>query len=74
MKKPLLFFHLFNSIVPSNHKQRLQSIETGVEELDEEKLPKLLELKYHTVGDGAKHLGGVDVVRETFLGFQKVVV
>lgn len=46
-------------------------IETGVEELDEEKLPKLLELKYHTVGDGAKHLGGVGVVRETFIGFQK---
>lgn len=46
-------------------------IESGVEELDEEKLPKLLELKYHTVGDGAEKLGGVGLVRETFFGFQK---
>lgn len=46
-------------------------IETGVEELDEEKLPKLLELKYHTVRDGAEKLGGVGIVRETFIGFQK---
>lgn len=46
-------------------------IETGVEELDEEKLPKLLELKYHSLNDGAQRLGGVKVIRDTFIGFQK---
>ena len=46
-------------------------IETGVEELDEEKLPKLLELKYYSLNDGALKLGGVKVIRDTFIGFQK---
>lgn len=46
-------------------------IETGVEELDQEKLPKLLELKYHTVTDAAELLGGVDIIRQTFIAFQK---
>jgi type I restriction enzyme R subunit len=39
--------------------------------LDEEKLGDLLELKYHSVGDGAQELGGVGAIRETFIGFQK---
>ena len=46
-------------------------LETGVEELDQEKLPKLLELKYHTVTDAAELLGGVDIIRQTFIAFQK---
>lgn len=33
-------------------------IETGVEELDQEKLPHLLELKYHAVSDGAENWEG----------------
>jgi type I restriction enzyme R subunit len=48
-----------------------QYVQQGVEELDEEKLGDLLELKYHSVGDGAQELGGVGVIRETFMGFQK---
>jgi type I restriction enzyme M protein len=35
------------------------------------KIPDLLELKYHTVSDAATQLGGVAVVREAFIGFQK---
>jgi type I restriction enzyme R subunit len=46
-------------------------IETGVEELDQEKLPGLLELKYHALSDAAEKLGGVPKIRALFLGFQK---
>ena len=46
-------------------------IETGVEELDQEMLPHLLELKYHAVSDAADKLGGVSEIRKLFIEFQK---
>jgi type I restriction enzyme R subunit len=46
-------------------------IETGVEELDQEKLPGLLELKYHAINDAADKLGTVSKIRELFIDFQK---
>jgi len=46
-------------------------IETGVEELDQEMLPNLLELKYHAVSDAAEKLGGVPRIREMFIEFQR---
>jgi len=46
-------------------------IETGVSELDQDKLPNLLELKYHSITDAAEALGGVESIRNTFIGFQK---
>lgn len=46
-------------------------IETGVEELDEEKLPTLLEIKYQSLPDAMEVLGAVDVIRRTFISFQK---
>ena len=46
-------------------------IETGVEELDQEKLPSLLELKYHAVSDAADKLGGIPKIRELFIEFQR---
>jgi type I restriction enzyme R subunit len=46
-------------------------IETGVEELDEEKLPDLLTLKYHAIQDASEMLGGVENIRATFFNFQK---
>jgi type I restriction enzyme R subunit len=46
-------------------------IDIGVEELDQEKLPDLLELKYHAIQEAAERLGGVSKVRELFIGFQK---
>ena len=46
-------------------------IETGVEELDQEKLPDLLKLKYQAIRDAEEILGGVDSIRTTFIGFQK---
>jgi len=46
-------------------------IETGVEELDQEKLPALLTLKYQAIRDAEEILGGVDNIRTTFIDFQK---
>ncbi len=46
-------------------------IETGVEELDQEKLPNLLTLKYHAIEDATNILGGVEKIKETFVAFQK---
>jgi type I restriction enzyme, R subunit len=48
-----------------------QYVNQGVEELDQEKLGQLLELKYHTVSEAAEELGGVPVIRDTFVGFQR---
>ncbi|MFA5646457.1 MAG: DEAD/DEAH box helicase family protein [Candidatus Ratteibacteria bacterium] len=46
-------------------------IETGVYELDQEKLPNLLTLKYKAVQDAEDILGQADVIRDTFIGFQR---
>ena len=46
-------------------------IETGVEELDQEKLPDLMTLKYSAIADAARLLGGVDKIKDVFTGFQK---
>lgn len=46
-------------------------IDTGVWELDQAKLPSLIELKYSSITDGMEVLGGVNDVRNLFFGFQK---
>jgi type I restriction enzyme, R subunit len=46
-------------------------VETGVEELDQEKLPQLLMLKYNSIPDATTVLGGIENIRDTFIGFQK---
>ncbi|MHB8276557.1 MAG: EcoAI/FtnUII family type I restriction enzme subunit R [Candidatus Humimicrobiaceae bacterium] len=45
--------------------------EKGSEELDEDKLPILLNLKYHAIADAVAILGGVENIRTTFFDFQK---
>lgn len=45
--------------------------ERGVEELDEEKLPVLLNLKYQAIANAVSALGDVDKIRSVFFGFQK---
>lgn len=45
--------------------------EKGVEELDEEKLPVLLNLKYHAIANAVEKLGEVDAIRSVFFDFQK---
>jgi type I restriction enzyme R subunit len=47
-----------------------QYIQEGVGELDQEKLPHLLELRYRAVADAADLLGGVAKIRDAFVGFQ----
>lgn len=44
---------------------------TGVEELDADKLPDLMKLKYNALQDGLEALGGPDQARAAFVGFQK---
>ncbi|MGE3703574.1 MAG: type I restriction-modification enzyme R subunit C-terminal domain-containing protein, partial [Hyphomicrobiaceae bacterium] len=46
-------------------------VKEGVAELDQEKLPQLLALKYRAVADATRELGGIPRIRETFVGFQK---
>lgn len=46
-------------------------IEVGIEELDQEKLPSLLKIKYQAINDATEVLGGVNEIRSMFIGFQK---
>ncbi|MBK7895054.1 MAG: DEAD/DEAH box helicase family protein [Anaerolineaceae bacterium] len=61
-----------------NDEQRLflefvlaKYIETGVEELAQEKLPELLILKYQALDDAQRKLGDVATIRSTFVDFQR---
>jgi type I restriction enzyme, R subunit len=46
-------------------------IAKGVDELDENKLPILLNLKYHAISDAEKTLGGVENIRLNFFAMQR---
>lgn len=46
-------------------------VQQGVTELDDAKLPELLELRYHTVNDAVNELGSVADIRAVFVGFQR---
>lgn len=48
-------------------------IETGVDELDEEKLPVLLTNKYHSLEEAKEVLGEVTKIRSLFFGFQRAL-
>ena len=48
-----------------------QYVRQGVEELDQDKLSVLLELKYRSVPDAIDQLGDVPVIKDTFEGFQQ---
>jgi type I restriction enzyme R subunit len=45
-------------------------VNSGVYELDEEKLSPLLLLKYNAITDAKKELGDIASIRNTFIGFQ----
>ncbi|HMQ87044.1 MAG TPA: DEAD/DEAH box helicase family protein [Flavilitoribacter sp.] len=47
-----------------------QYVKEGVDELDDAKLPQLLELKYRAIADAKRVLGDIKTIRETFIGFQ----
>lgn len=48
-----------------------QYVAQGIRELDGDKLPRLLELKYASASEGAAVLGGVKGVRQAFLDVQR---
>jgi len=61
-----------------NHKQKeflefvlSKYIESGVEELDQEKLPILLTNKYQSLEDAKEVLGDVSKISSLFIDFQK---
>ncbi len=47
-----------------------QYVREGTGELDQEKLPHLLQLRYQAVTDAAVELGGIATIRNAFIGFQ----
>ena len=46
-------------------------VQHDVDELAEEKLPQLLELKYHAMADAVAALGDPGTIRQLFIGFQQ---
>jgi len=50
-----------------------QYIRDGVDELDDQKLPELLELKYRAIDNAKRELGNIKSIRETFIGFQELL-
>jgi type I restriction enzyme R subunit len=48
-----------------------QYVKDGVGELDQAKLPQLLELRYRAVSDAAAELGGAANIRNAFIDFQR---
>ena len=48
-----------------------QYIDEGVGELDDQKLPDLLSLKYQSIADAKQELGEIQTIRNTFIDFQK---
>lgn len=48
-----------------------QYVKEGVNELDDSKLPNLLELKYKAIADAKRELGDITSIRNTFIGFQE---
>lgn len=63
---------------PLNNKQKeflefvlSKYIESGVDELAQEKLPDLLRLKYRAIADAQEELGSLEDIKTTFVQFQK---
>ncbi|HEY8162429.1 MAG TPA: type I restriction-modification enzyme R subunit C-terminal domain-containing protein, partial [Methylocystis sp.] len=48
-----------------------QYVREGDEELDQEKLGALVQLKYGSTNEAAAKLGGVATIRDAFVGFQR---
>jgi type I restriction enzyme R subunit len=48
-----------------------QYVKEGVDELDDAKLPNLLELKYKAIADAKHELGDIKSIRNAFIGFQE---
>jgi type I restriction enzyme, R subunit len=66
-----IFSHYDNRLQAFLDFVLFQYVKEGVGELDQAKLPHLLELKYRAVSDAAAELGGVTQIRDAFIGFQR---
>jgi type I restriction enzyme R subunit len=67
--------NIFKSL-DNNQKEFLEFVlskyvETGIEELGQEKLPDLLKIKYSAINDATELLGGDNRIRATFFNFQQ---
>jgi type I restriction enzyme R subunit len=68
---PMILSHYDQNQQDFIHFILAQYARLGVTELDPDKLPILTQLKYGSVSDAARVLGGVDRVRDTFVEFQQ---
>jgi type I restriction enzyme R subunit len=48
-----------------------QYVRLGVSELDQDKLPILAGMKFGSISDAARAMGGVEQIRDVFVGFQR---
>jgi type I restriction enzyme R subunit len=69
--QPAIFAHLDNKQKEFLEFVLSKYIESGVEELDQEKLPILLQNKYQALGDAIDILGDVPKISSLFVDFQK---
>jgi type I restriction enzyme R subunit len=67
--------HIYEDLEPEQRKfvdfVLSQYIDLGVDELQQERLPQLLAIKYHSQMEGIEALGGTEKARATFIGFQR---
>lgn len=69
---------IFASLLDNRQKEFLEFvlskyIESGVEELDQEKLPVLLQNKYQSLGDAMDVLGDAPKISSLFIEFQRIL-
>jgi type I restriction enzyme R subunit len=67
--------HIFDDLEPNQREfvdfVLAQYIDLGVDELQQERLPQLIAIKYHSQSEGIDRLGGTERARATFIGFQR---
>jgi hypothetical protein len=64
-----LYTNAQHSIYVSHYAGQDLYVDKGVEELFEDKLSQLLELKYHSTFDAIRELGSAEKIRSTFFDF-----
>ena len=69
-RKVNIFSHYDANLQASLDFVLSQYVKEGVGELDQAKLPHLLELKHRAISDSAAELGGVARILKAFVGFQ----
>ena len=71
VSRPFIFAHYDPKLQSFLEFVLSQYVKEGVGELDQAKLPHLLELRYHAIRDAALELGGIAKIRDAFNGFQR---